>query len=55
MRKNFLEQREKVRKMLLMPIVVDKKVKEIHIKDDIIYSGQKYYSTADEDMSDFAI
>lgn len=44
-----------VKKILLMPIKCYNHNDGIYIKDNIIYSGQKYYSTLDEDMCDFAV
>lgn len=46
---------EQVREILLMPIVCDKNIVGIRRRGDRIYTGQKYYSCADEDMSDFAM
>lgn len=46
---------EQVYELLLMPIYCNKKFNEITRRDNQILSGQKYYSSADEDMSDFAI
>lgn len=44
-----------LRDILLMPICCKKTNEGIVEKDGIIQSGQKYYSSADGDMSDFAI
>ncbi|MBQ9870792.1 MAG: hypothetical protein IJM27_02580 [Eubacterium sp.] len=47
---------ERIRKLLLMPIVCDKKIDHVYRVDNTIYSGQQYYSNADDpDMSDIAI
>lgn len=46
---------KQIRELLLIPISCDKKINGISRKDNRILSGQKYYSSADEDMSDFAI
>ena len=43
------------KKALLMPIVCDKDYDGITLSNGFILSGQKYYSSADEDMSDFSI
>lgn len=45
---------EGVYRILLTPIFCEKK-KKIEIKEEIIYAGQEYYSSADEDMSDFSM
>ena len=50
--------KRKVRELLLMPIICEKNGdKKIVIKKEnqIIITSQQYYSTADEDMSDFAV
>ncbi len=47
--------KEQVKKILLTPIVTDKYINGIFIKNNVIYSGQKYYSSDDCDMSDFAV
>jgi hypothetical protein len=49
------EKQEQVKKILLTPIICDKKCNKTVLKEGIIYTGQTYYSTADEDMSDFAV
>lgn len=49
------EKQEKVEKILLTPIICDKKRNKVVIEDGIIYTGQAYYSKADEDMSNFAV
>ncbi|MEA4922925.1 MAG: hypothetical protein VB031_06105 [Eubacteriaceae bacterium] len=41
--------------ILLTPICCDKKYNKISKKRGTVLSGQKYYSNADEDMSDFAV
>lgn len=46
---------EQVYKLLLKPISCSKKYQTIASVNDIIQSGQRYYCSADEDMSDFAI
>ena len=46
---------KQVRDTLLKPIVCIKPIKKPFIHNDIIYTGQTYYSTPDEDMSDFAV
>lgn len=49
------EKLEQVKKILLTPIICDKKRNKVVIEEAIIYTGQAYYSTADEDMSNFTI
>lgn len=46
---------KKLEKLLLMPIVCRKRNKSIEIKDEVIYTGQVFYTSPDEDMSDIAI
>lgn len=48
-------QKEQVKRILRRPIVCIRWNKKPFIRDNIIYSGQTYYSTPDEDMSDFAV
>jgi len=43
------------KEILLMPIDCDKKYAKITRSCGVIQTGQRYYSTADEDMSDFSI
>ena len=50
---NLMEQQ--VYEVLTTPIICDKKCKEITRKNGLIITPQKYYATADEDMSDFAV
>lgn len=50
-----MKREEQISEILLMPICCKKKHKKIKKEDGIIQSGQKYYSSADGDMSDFAI
>lgn len=47
--------RKKIRELLLTPIICIKWNKKPFIYNQIIYTGQEYYSLADEDMSDFAV
>lgn len=49
------KRRELVYKILLMPIICDKSICSVEIKDGVIYTGQNYYSKPDPDMSDLAI
>lgn len=49
------EQKAEVQKILLLPIVCSKRYKSIEIQDNVIYSGQEFYTSPDEDMSDIAI
>ncbi len=49
------EQKAQVQKILLLPIVCSKRYKSIEIQDNVIYSGQEFYMSPDEDMSDIAI
>jgi hypothetical protein len=45
-----------VYRILLTPISCEKKkIEQIEIKEEIIYTSQKYYSSVDEDMSDFSM
>jgi hypothetical protein len=46
---------EQVKEILQMPIVCNKSIKGTVRRENVIYTGQKYYSNADEDMSDFAV
>lgn len=50
-----MKRKEQIREILLMPIYCDKKHDRILRINNKIMTGQKYYSNADEDMSDFAI
>ena len=53
-----LDKSEKIKKVcdiLLTPIICDKRIPEIIIRDGKIISPQLYYGVADEDMSDFSI
>lgn len=50
-----MKKEDQIREILLMPINCDKKHDRILRVDNKIYTGQKYYSNPDEDMSDFAI
>ncbi|MBF0747083.1 hypothetical protein IR073_05440 [Gemella sp. 19428wG2_WT2a] len=47
--------KEIVKNILLTPIECKKGYKSIILENNIIKTSQKYYSTADEDMSDIAI
>lgn len=49
------EEKDMVKKVLLLPIICKKKIKKISRDRNIIYTGQKYYGNADEDMSDVAV
>ncbi|MDD3416579.1 MAG: hypothetical protein PHY47_21735 [Lachnospiraceae bacterium] len=49
------KQKAEVQKILLLPIVCSKRYKSIEIQGDEIHSGQKFYTSPDEDMSDIAI
>lgn len=50
-----MDQIQLCKDFLLMPIICDKKYTGITISDGSILTGQKYRSSTDEDMSDFAI
>lgn len=50
-----VNKKEQVKEILQMPIVCNKSIKGIIRRGNVIYTGQKYYSNADEDMSDFAV
>lgn len=50
-----MKKKEQIHEILLTPIYCDKKHEGVSRVDNKIISGQNYYSTADEDMSDFAI
>lgn len=54
-RLNDKEKAEKIEKLLLMPIKCRKKYKTIEIEGEVIYTGQEFYASPDEDMSDIAI
>lgn len=49
------KKREQVYNILVTPIISDKSISKIVKVDNFIRSPQKYYSSPDEDMSDFAI
>ncbi|MCO7124602.1 hypothetical protein NIE88_02255 [Sporolactobacillus shoreicorticis] len=46
---------DQIREVLLTTICCDKKQSKISREDNIILSGQKYYSSTDADMSNFAV
>ena len=50
-----MKKEDQIHEILFMPIYCDKKHDKISCEDNKIKTGQKYSSTADEDMSDFAI
>lgn len=50
-----MQKKERVREMLLRPILCSKRMRNIYREEDTIYTGQDYYSTTDEDMSRFAV
>lgn len=52
---NQQTRKKEVEQILLLPIICDTKKDEIYRKGGIIYTGQKYYSSKDEDMTDFAV
>lgn len=47
--------KEQVKEILLIPIMCNKKIDGIIRRGNVIYTGQTYYGSADEDMSDFAV
>ena len=49
------DKRESVKKLLRMSVKSDKRSDGIYVKKDVIYTGQKYYSLLDEDMSTLAV
>lgn len=49
------KKRKQVYEVLLKPIVCNKKNKKIYLEDNIIFSGQSYYSSPDADMSNIAV
>lgn len=49
------EKEKEVYKILLTPIKCDKKVHNICMKDNVIYSLQVYKCNSDEDMSDVSV
>ncbi|WP_160637663.1 hypothetical protein [Pseudoflavonifractor sp. 60] len=46
---------ETIKEILLTPIVCDKHIRGISFRNGVVYSGQRYYSAPDPDMSDFAV
>lgn len=48
-------EQDTIKKILLTPIICDKHIRGISLRNGIVYSGQTYYSCPDPDMSDFAV
>ncbi|MCG2729851.1 MAG: hypothetical protein L6276_06145, partial [Acetobacterium sp.] len=49
------KKQEQVEEILLMPIICNKFIRGTVRRGNLIYTGQKYCNSADEDMSDFAV
>lgn len=52
---NKMYDKKRLEELLLMPIMCKARYKSIEIKNGIILTGQQFYSSPDEDMSDIAI